>query len=160
MQCVEIDASPAHLLCKFVRRRGRKDWGGVGRTGDSRLTPSIPSCAWVPFVFVVAIIAEALSCVKGAPPVCRRLSAVVEGFSREPPPPALASERESSWAAFARDRAGGMACGSDWEGGVAGGWFWWREQEEEEEEEQEEEEQEQQEQEEQEQEEQERGGVE
>lgn len=40
-------------------------------------------------------------------PFWRRLSAVVETFSREPPL-ALASERESSWAAFARERAGGM----------------------------------------------------
>lgn len=44
------------------------------------------------------------------PPFSRRFSAVVEAFSREPPPPALASDRESSWA-FARERAGGMVEG-------------------------------------------------
>lgn len=70
----------------------------------------MPSCACVPFVFVVEITAEALSCGRGGPPVCRRLSTVVEVLSREPPP-ALASERESSWAAFALDLAGGMGGG-------------------------------------------------
>lgn len=82
--------------------------GWTGKMRRLRLTPSIPSCACVPFVFVVAIAAEALSWARAGPPICRRLSAVVEALSREPPP-TLASERESSWAAFARDRAGGIA---------------------------------------------------
>lgn len=47
-----------------------------------------------------------------APSACRRFSAV-DAFSRDPPP-TLVSERESSLAGFARDRAGGI---SDSEGG-------------------------------------------